>query len=230
MKTYNGGITLTCGAVSVDTVSEYSIAWTNEFDTDISGNMTYLSRTAELSVTTGILTESETAALLAVFKASGTVTITTPQLSGSVSITSFSAPLESASLYGKFYRLSFTAVKNETAGAAVSVGGISPIASYSGSWNYETESFEAWNFETVEIGKGWRFSCDFTTGKVSKADINAFKAILSPRVLTNFSTPDGVFTLVVTSVSTAMTEGGKYTLSASLTSLSLSQAIPGGGA
>ena len=236
MKMYNGGIKIIFKTGQTSTyelkvISSYDVSWENEFDTDEAGNMVYLSRTANLSVTTGALTETECNDVLAILKANtGKVTMTAPQIgtNAEVSITSIGAPLEVSNFFGKYYRISFTAQWRDNTKTPVSIGGISPIASYSSDWNFETESFEAWNFETIPINKGWRFSCEFTTGKVAKSQIDSIKAILSPRYLNNFTTPDGTLNLVVDNVSTSMTEGEKYTLTARLSSLSVTSGIGGG--
>lgn len=233
MKMYNGGIKITfktgqTSTYDLNVISSYDVSWENEFDTDEAGNMVYLSRTANLSVTTGALTESECNELLAILKSNtGKVTMTAPQVgtNAEVSITSIGAPLEVSNFFGKYYRLSFSAQWRDNTITPVSIGSITPIASYSGNYQAEVETFEAYDFHTVEIWKGKRFSCSFTTGKVDKSTLynntNGWVNKVLANRWVNLTVPDGTFNFAVDNVSTNLEEGDKYTMSASLTAIDL---------
>lgn len=232
MKINNGGfkIVLKDKATSptvtleIDVISNYNISWSNEFDTDEQGNMVYLSRTASLSVSTGALNEADCSSLIAMLKLN-TLHMTSPQINGMVTITGFDAPVEVSNFFGRYYRVSFTAEWRDGTRTPVSIGDITPIASYSGQFNAEVETFEAYDFKTVEIWKGKRFSCEFTTGQVDKSKLynvtdGWVNKLLAKRWVT-LTVPDGHYNFAVDNVSTAMAQGGKYTMSVSLKSIDL---------
>lgn len=55
------------------------------------------------------------------------------------------------------------------------------VTSYDPKWTWENEDFEAWDFRTVPVTKGCRFSCDITTGLLDSTDLASLKAVLARR-------------------------------------------------
>ena len=128
---------------------------------------------------------------------------------------------------GKYYNggisvsLSTTNASQET----VTVD-LDTITEYSPSWEYEVESFEAWDFSTVEIPKGRRFSLSITTGALDLTDLNTVKSALINRTVTVTCPeyPLGIL-MAVSNVSQPLRSsnffGDYYSISFSLTALSM---------
>lgn len=64
------------------------------------------------------------------------------------------------------------------------------ISSYEPKWVFETEGeFENWDFSTVEIVKGKRFSASVSTGVLPEAEANKLLTVLKKRTFT-FKSPE----------------------------------------
>lgn len=100
------------------------------------------------------------------------------------------------------------------------------ISAYAPSWENEAETFEGYDFSTVEVSKGRRFSLNITTGALSMTELNTIKTALITRQVTVKCPeyPSGKL-MAVTSVNqeqaSASLYGKYYRLSMSMTAISV---------
>lgn len=84
------------------------------------------------------------------------------------------------------------------------------INGYSPSWtDEETEAFENWDFSTVTVYKGQRFSASVTANNLSADDKAALITALSPRII-DAEFPDFSGKVKISGVSAVLTQGNFY--------------------
>ena len=117
-KRYNGGISLTIGsgttALSIDTISAYNVDWQRETETvqkyDYSTYTVVKGDRFTARVETGYMSDTDMATLRNKLLGSSTFLFTCPEYPSGVDVTltSLSQPLQSANIYGKYYRVAFS--------------------------------------------------------------------------------------------------------------------------
>ena len=121
-KIYNGGITLGIGDYTLRCISEYKPKWSHEIERtfenwDFSMVEEAKGRRFSADITTGYLSEEETDKLIKVL-IGRTFTFTSPEYTGTVSVTSVPKTYKVANTSGKVFTCSFSV-------AAVSLDGAS---------------------------------------------------------------------------------------------------------
>lgn len=166
---HNGGISVTIGGTSVETVSSYSVSKHR------GESVTF----TDISITTGVMSQADAQVLLAKGQ-NETAAVVCPDYSGTMYLTGVSMDLVSANIFGNYCRVSLT-LTTEPPDSHITINGIDvELSSYDVSYSYERESFEMYDYSTYNIDKGRRCSISYTTvpltGAAAGTLINAFRA------------------------------------------------------
>lgn len=221
---HNGGITVTIGGKSINTVSSYSVS------THRGENTAY----TDISITTGVLPLKDTstgtahttdASDLLALGQYATATVVCPDFNGTMYLTNVSSDLASANIFGKYCRvtLSLTTEPPDSA-TKITVGGITvDLSSYECSYSYERESFEMYDYSTYNIEKGRRCHISYTTKPLTNTQANgliaAFRGSPVQTVSADYS---GYMSVDSCSKSAQVVDGEtKYTFSVSCTAVAM---------
>lgn len=171
MNIHNGGITLTLTAgstsVTLRTVTSYSVSTHMNEKTDSPVSW------YDISITSGVMSQADAQSMLAM-AANASVTLTSPDYTGTVYITSISQELVSANFAGKYCRVSLSLTNEPPDKDRVTVNGVSfDLTSCDVSWDFEKESFEKYDYSTYYIYKGRRPHISFTTVPLTSANASA---------------------------------------------------------
>lgn len=171
MNIHNGGITLTLTAgstsVTLRTVTSYSVSTHMNEKTDSPVSW------YDISITSGVMSQADAQSVLAM-AANASVTLTSPDYTGTVYITSISQELVSANFAGKYCRVSLSLTNEPPDRDKVTVNGVScGLTKCDVSWDYEKESFEKYDYSTYYIYKGRRAHISFTTVPLTSANASA---------------------------------------------------------
>lgn len=171
MNIHNGGITLTLTAgsasVTLRTVTSYSVSTHMNEKTDSPVSW------YDISITSGVMSQADAQSVLAM-AANASVTLTSPDYTGTVYITSISQELVSANFAGKYCRVSLSLTNEPPDKDRVTVNGVSfDLTSCDVSWDFEKESFEKYDYSTYYIYKGRRAHISFTTVPLTSANASA---------------------------------------------------------
>lgn len=124
----------------------------------------------------------------------------------------------------------FTLIYQPTIGEPVTFT-MDTVSSYAPEWQWEDETFENYDFSTVTLSKGRRFSCTLTTGLLDSTDLAGLRAVLIHRKLT-FICPDypSGITVYVQSVSQPMAASNIYGTYSRITITLAAVSVDGGSA
>ena len=171
MNIRNGGITLTLTAgstsVTIRTVTAYSVSTHRNEKTNSPVNW------YDIGITSGVMSQADAQGVLAM-AANASVTLTSPDYTGTVYITSIQQELVNANFAGKYCRVSLSLTNEPPDKDRVTVNGVSyDLTSCDVSWDYEKESFEKYDYSTYYIYKGRRAHISFTTVPLTSANASA---------------------------------------------------------
>ena len=124
----------------------------------------------------------------------------------------------------------FTLIYQPTIGEPVTFT-MDTVSSYDPEWQWEDETFENYDYSTVTLSKGRRFSCTLTTGLLDSTDLAGLRAVLIHRKLT-FICPDypSGITVYVQSVSQPMAASNIYGTYSRITMTLAAVSVDGGSA
>ena len=221
MNIHNGGITLTLTAgstsVTLRTVTSYSVSTHMNEKTDSPVSW------YDISITSGVMSQADAQSVLAM-AANDSVTLTSPDYTGTVYITSISQELVSANFAGKYCRVSLSLTNEPPDKSRITINGISvDLSSYEAQWSYERESFEMYDYSQYNIYKGRRCSISYTTVPLTSTAADALVTAFRNSPVTIGSGDYSGYMAVDSCSKSAVDQGGTtmYTFSVQCTAIAL---------